>query len=37
MEDQFKIIFEVRGEVVDLHFKIDQLDHKVSLLLDLHS
>jgi hypothetical protein len=32
-----KLIFEVIGEVVDLKFKVEQLDNKITLLLALFS
>jgi hypothetical protein len=31
------LIFEVRSEVADLKYRMEQLDHKVDMLLDLCS
>jgi hypothetical protein len=36
-EDQLNLLFKVQGEFVDLCFKIEQMDNKISLLLALCS
>jgi hypothetical protein len=36
-EDHLKLLFEVRGEVADLKFKVEQLDQNITMLLALCS